>query len=174
MPEILIFFLTIRLSHLKEDKLAFNKIKMAAYSMVSKFNIGTTDGVLIKVARGKDGVVIVCKDCGIGWRKALSSIEIDHRMNCPHCTKSYANDTITTEMLQEKAAANGGKMLTDVCKGINSIHEWECAEGHTWKALATNVFYKNTWCKICDCSIGENVARLAIEEAFYTPDNSVR
>ena len=49
----------------------------------------------------------------------------------------------------EAAAAKGGRCLSGDCANGKTVLEWECDQGHSWKANATSVINGGHWCKIC-------------------------
>jgi hypothetical protein len=56
---------------------------------------------------------------------------------------------ITIEQMQALAKSRGGKCLTKKYVNFNTKLEWECSEGHRWKASINNVKYLQTWCPEC-------------------------
>jgi hypothetical protein len=65
---------------------------------------------------------------------------------CPKCAGCHRGNL---EEMKEIAANRGGKCLSG--KYINSATKlkWECADGHVWEALPSNVKNKGSWCPIC-------------------------
>ncbi len=57
----------------------------------------------------------------------------------------------TIEEMQAIAKSRGGKCLSEVYINARSIIEWECAEGHIWKARAAHV-KRGSWCRKCSQS----------------------
>jgi hypothetical protein len=54
---------------------------------------------------------------------------------------------LTIKDMQCIAAKRGGKCLSDKYTS-NTKLLWECAEGHQWEALPSNI-KKGTWCPTC-------------------------
>ena len=54
----------------------------------------------------------------------------------------------TIEEMQEVAVERGGRCLSEVYLGSITHLEWECAEGHRWRAIPNNV-RRGGWCPIC-------------------------
>ena len=62
--------------------------------------------------------------------------------------KIHSHKTRITEM-REIAREKGGKCLSKkYVRGTEKL-TWQCAEGHIWRATATNVKNKNRWCPKC-------------------------
>jgi hypothetical protein len=55
---------------------------------------------------------------------------------------------LTIEEMQEIAAARGGLCLSTHYVNANTPLEWECTEGHRWRAAPSGVKHGN-WCAIC-------------------------
>lgn len=51
--------------------------------------------------------------------------------------------------LKEIALSRGGKLLSPMYLGNNKKLEWECAEGHRWKAVPQNIIRAKSWCPKC-------------------------
>jgi len=51
--------------------------------------------------------------------------------------------------LQELAQERGGRCLSNTYLGMAKKYEWECSQGHQWRAAASSV-NTGTWCKVCD------------------------
>ena len=65
---------------------------------------------------------------------------------CPKCARKSRTDTI--ENMQAIAKKRGGKCISKKYEYVKKHLEWECAEGHRWKAVPMTV--KNgSWCRIC-------------------------
>jgi len=64
---------------------------------------------------------------------------------CPYCAGQHK----TIKDMQEIAAKHGGKCLSDeYINGITKL-EWQCSEGHVWKATQVSVENNNNWCPTC-------------------------
>jgi hypothetical protein len=81
---------------------------------------------------------------------------------CPKCARKEANvkRRYTIEELQGYAKKHGGKLLSKTHRGSSTPSKWQCKEGHTWLANASNVLPKNSWCRLCKM----NKYKLSIEE----------
>lgn len=55
---------------------------------------------------------------------------------------------LTIEQMQEVAATHGGRCLSTRYGNSITPLEWECARGHRWLALPTNVT-RGSWCRAC-------------------------
>lgn len=56
---------------------------------------------------------------------------------------------LTIEAMQAIATARGGRCLSDKYVNNHTPLEWECAEGHRWFALPSNVKKHGSWCNAC-------------------------
>ncbi|MBM4371922.1 MAG: hypothetical protein FJ098_09725, partial [Deltaproteobacteria bacterium] len=56
--------------------------------------------------------------------------------------------TLTLEDLQGLARERGGRCVSPRYKSSSHRLQWECAEGHRWRALPYNV-KRGTWCPVC-------------------------
>ena len=55
---------------------------------------------------------------------------------------------LTLEEVREDARRRGGRCLSAEYLGSLALMEWECAEGHRWKATAHSI-RQGHWCKRC-------------------------
>jgi hypothetical protein len=55
---------------------------------------------------------------------------------------------LTLEEIQEDARRRGGRCLSTAYVGSLALMEWECAQGHRWKATAHSI-RQGHWCKRC-------------------------
>ncbi len=55
---------------------------------------------------------------------------------------------LTIEEMQELAESKGGKCLSPVYVHIHDYLEWQCANGHRWKALPSSI-RQGRWCARC-------------------------
>jgi len=55
---------------------------------------------------------------------------------------------LTLEEVQADARNRGGRCLSDSYVGSLVLMEWECGEGHRWKATAHSI-RQGHWCKRC-------------------------
>lgn len=60
--------------------------------------------------------------------------------------------------IQAAASAHGGRCLSETYRGVNRPHWFQCASGHTWKALGRSILH-GAWCRRCQ----NNRATLGIE-----------
>ena len=69
---------------------------------------------------------------------------------CPKCAHKLIGDKKrgTLEPFIKAAKERGGKCLSTGFTNNHANLEWECAEGHRWKATANNV-RRGSWCNIC-------------------------
>ena len=75
------------------------------------------------------------------------------------CGKCAGNIPDTIEKMHEIAESRGGKCLSNTYVNSSTKLEWECSEGHIWKAKPVDIKFGNrnrktgerngTWCKTC-------------------------
>jgi len=67
---------------------------------------------------------------------------------------------LTLEEIQVDAARRGGRCLAEAYVDSLSLMEWECAQGHRWRAVAHSI-RQGHWCKRCaDEKLRHSVAAL--------------
>jgi len=59
-------------------------------------------------------------------------------------------------------------------KNCDSKLEWECYNGHIWKATFGSVKHTKTWCPKCNTGLNENICRNWFEYIFDVSFNSCR
>jgi hypothetical protein len=65
--------------------------------------------------------------------------------HCPYC-RGWRRDI---NDMHEWAAKRGGKCLSEKYINSQTPLEWQCANGHIWKAAPDSISLSNTWCRIC-------------------------
>jgi len=55
---------------------------------------------------------------------------------------------LTIDEIQRDAARRGGRCLTETYVDSLTLMEWECAQGHRWRAVA-HAIRQGHWCKRC-------------------------
>jgi len=85
-------------------------------------------------------------ECSKGhrWEALPHSIKSGHW--CPYCARIVK---LTIEEMQQIAKHRGGKCLSKIYKNTKTKLQWECSEGHQWKATPTSIKNSGTWCPIC-------------------------
>jgi len=84
---------------------------------------------------------------------------------CPVCaghTSPSMND------INRLANERGGKCLSRDYKDSQSPLEWECIEGHQWKATWNNI-RRGKWCPTCSAGLGERICREFFSQLFRCP-----
>jgi len=67
---------------------------------------------------------------------------------------------LTLDEIQADAARRGGRCLAESYVDSLSLMEWECAQGHRWRAVAHSI-RQGHWCKQCaDEKLRHSVAAL--------------
>jgi hypothetical protein len=67
---------------------------------------------------------------------------------------------LTLDEIRADAARRGGKLLTETYVDSLTLMDWECAQGHRWRAVAHSI-RQGHWCKRCaDEKLRHSVAAL--------------
>ena len=67
---------------------------------------------------------------------------------------------LTLDEIRADAARRGGKLLTETYVDSLTLMDWECAQGHQWRAVAHSI-RQGHWCKRCaDGKLRHSVAAL--------------
>jgi hypothetical protein len=85
-------------------------------------------------------------ECAKGHRWWAKPNTVQQGSWCSHCS---GKEDRTLQDLKMLAEQRGGRCLSPLYKGTSSIYEWQCKNGHRWKASAINVLYGKTWCPFC-------------------------
>lgn len=109
-------------------------------------------------------------ECADGHQWEIPFTNILHSDSwCPHCYNAkfrrFNMLKYTIESMQDLAAKRGGRCLSTEYQNTNSNLEWECFQGHTWKAVPGNVL-GGTWCPQCNSLISEAMCRTVFEHIF--------
>lgn len=72
---------------------------------------------------------------------------------------------LTIEMMHELAAARGGRCRSETYKNCTALLSWECARGHHWRAPASYVRNRGTWCERCKITTVE-IIRAIMDDGF--------
>jgi hypothetical protein len=85
---------------------------------------------------------------GHDWKTTYGSLR--RGSWCPFCyyEKSGESQRLSIDDLQRVAKSRGGKCLSTEYVNANTKVEWQCKEGHTWKATPGSV-NSGCWCPIC-------------------------
>lgn len=109
-------------------------------------------------------------ECKVGhrWKTPPSNITGKGHW-CYYCAriKNGLKKRKTISDLQKMAEANGGKCLSEICKGTLQKHLWQCADGHIWEAIPSSI-QQGSWCPICHRT-NENKCRFILEQLLNTP-----
>lgn len=91
-------------------------------------------------------------ECAQGHRWNTEARKILEGSGCPACanaqTAALNRRRDGLERLHEAAAERGGRCLAEAYAGIAAIYEWECANGHRWRAAGQSIIRGN-WCRVC-------------------------
>jgi hypothetical protein len=112
-----------------------------------------------EIANVKSYIKIRCK-LNHEWETQVNNIRAGKW--CPFCGGSHP---LNIEILRNKAQERGGKLISEKYTNANSWNEWQCSEGHVWRAKYGNI-HTGGWCKQCTSSLGERICRLFFQELF--------
>ena len=101
----------------------------------------------------------------VGWRcrsghewYATPTNVLHNKSWCPECANESKRGTqkgqqvrrkLTLQDMHDHAAKLGGRCLASHYESVKAKLSWQCKHGHTWKAMASNVLYRNSWCPQC-------------------------
>jgi len=85
-------------------------------------------------------------ECSKGhqWYATAGSVKVNKSW-CPSCGGTQRRNIIE---MRELAIKRGGKCLSVEYINTKTKLEWQCSNGHVWKASPGNIIRKN-WCRIC-------------------------
>lgn len=87
----------------------------------------------------RDVIKHFCLKYKIRLPKGFSTREVDlRRAYSPHRIKE----------LEELAQNKGGRLLSEIFYGEDGWHQWQCAQGHEWRARAKAI-RRGAWCHDC-------------------------
>ena len=84
-----------------------------------------------------------CRQCVVEARRGKSQPETARRQSS---LTRRAPDGL--RRLQQQAAVQGGRCLSEQYLGVNHSHRFRCDQGHEWDNLAMNVL-RGQWCSLC-------------------------
>jgi len=93
-------------------------------------------------------ILLVCS-VGHQWKSSCYNV-VNEKHWCKRCKLIVVQEKkrITIQEMQSLAVEKGGKCISENYKGAHSRLEWECSEGHQWKAAPTSI-KSGTWCSMC-------------------------
>lgn len=91
-----------------------------------------------------------CKRCDHKWSSSLVTI-MNSIYGCPECGRAAAAEALRLpiEKLRAVAREKGGRLKTQSYVRGQEKLEWECAEGHVWRADTYSVVTRGQWCAKC-------------------------
>ncbi|MDR5777537.1 MULTISPECIES: hypothetical protein [unclassified Caballeronia] len=81
---------------------------------------------------------------GHEWESLAAIVRSGHW--CPHCERERRRTGIGR--MREIAAERGGHCLSERYDNARTLLRWQCAQGHTWEASATQT-QRGQWCSFC-------------------------
>lgn len=90
-----------------------------------------------------------CNICNNIWNASYNAMQRGDW--CPLCSikRGAKIRTLNIDFYKEAAVKKGGKCLSIEYTGCFQQMEWECTDGHIWKAVANAIKNTNRWCPIC-------------------------
>ena len=105
-------------------------------------------------------------ECAEGHRWKVSGHTVKSGTWCPKCAGVLQ---LTIEQMQAIAKERGGKCLSKKYVNKKTKLEWECANGHRWKANSDNIEHNGAWCPECSIGISERICRAYFSQLFSKP-----
>jgi hypothetical protein len=105
-----------------------------------------------------DDVIVLCKNGHV--RHTFSFLYLNNKSNCSRCQRQskksepYVRKSYKTLRIQklaechQKAAAQGGRCLSNQILRFRESIEWECQAGHRWRARPEQILTGH-WCSKC-------------------------
>ena len=83
-------------------------------------------------------------ECKRGHRWKAQPNNVKHGQWCPYCVGKYKSIEDMRRMAREK----GGKCLSNTYVSAKTRLDWECGQGHQWRATPDSI-KRGSWCPIC-------------------------
>lgn len=80
---------------------------------------------------------------------------------CPKCSGTLP---LTINDMKNHAAKQGGKCLSKQYQNARTGLQWQCCNGHTWKACSDSVVRSGSWCPRCRVFLTEEKCRFVFEQ----------
>lgn len=100
-----------------------------------------------------------------GFNPLVNSEKIDYSNFNVYSSKNL-------EEMQEIAKNNGGKCLSKNYINISTELEWQCKEGHIWKAKPHDI-KRGTWCPVCSIERAKSQWNNQFGDAFKFQENEL-
>jgi hypothetical protein len=84
-------------------------------------------------------------NCKLGHRWQAAPSYIVQGTWCPICAR---NQRLSLSLFQELAANRGGVCLSETYVNERAVLQWQCADGHEWKAQPAKI-KRGSWCPTC-------------------------
>ncbi len=104
-------------------------------------------------------------ECRAGhrWKATPNSIK-----NGTWCRVCAGLSKPSMDHIQRLARERGGKLLSQNYRNANAYLEWECNDGHRWKATWSHI-QGGGWCPECSAGLGERICREFFSQLFQNP-----
>ena len=96
------------------------------------------------------------------WQAVPNTIK-NTKSWCPFCG---GTKRLTIEEMQTIAKKRGGKCLSKKYINASTKLEWQCSDGHKWKARPNDIKINNQWCPRCFFYYKEELCRTTFEQLF--------
>ncbi|MBP1167232.1 hypothetical protein JOE44_004116 [Chryseobacterium sp. PvR013] len=103
------------------------------------------------------------------WEAVADNV-INSNKWCPFCAGNYIGNILEMDLI---AKERNGKCLSSIYKNSSTKLEWQCSEGHRWKAMPS-LIKRGAWCPKCSQGIGEKICREYFEQLFETEFEKAR
>jgi len=110
-------------------------------------------GLILSEYKGSHSKAVCQCEHGHIWYPKFNTLQ--QGFWCPYCSN---NTKHTIEEMQNFANKRGGFCCSEVYKGNRSKLEWECRNGHKWKAIPSSII-KGCWCPECSSYLSERACR---------------
>jgi len=142
------------------------------------FSLTLEDAVKVATSKGGRCLSTVYKnartklkwECNSGhqWEATIDSVGGGRGARgtwCPICSRTDVPLKYTYDDAIALAESRGGKFLSQEMKTVLSQYEWQCANGHKWRATFSSI-YTGSWCPSCSRHLGERLTRIVFETLF--------
>jgi len=103
--------------------------------------------------------------CSYGhiWTSTWGLMKNNHSW-CPHC---YGNIKCNIATLREFALQKHGLLLSTEYKTNHTKMEWQCSNGHIWKATWASIKHAKSWCPTCQSFKTEVLCKTILEQKLH-------
>lgn len=157
-------FEKLKINYIDIDFYKFYKMHGSYANNLSEEIINNKSGKIINRPNSAT-ITIKCKNDHIWTTKQEY---INSGSWCPICVNKNIKHTI--QKMQDIAMQRNGKCLSDVYINSKTKLKWECAYGHVWEAVPSNVIRK-TWCRVCSNKNQKGRPKKCRNSLAFAPDD---